>query len=454
MRNNSRWASAFSARSVVSVCVLGCSGETDTLTLPSEGSGGTLPDGAAVAGSGGAAGNEAGETSMAAGAAGTGAMAGGGTANAGGSASTAEPGAAYVSSSLVFSPEGTVGYVSVLDSLAPQVVDLADAYEFAGAADVWVHEGSVFVSSDESFTITRFDLVDGSLVERGTLSLATYGLPTFGFWVNTFVAPDKAYVSNGAFEYIVWNPSTLEITGEIALPEPAAPAGFQLYPGYADRAAAVRGGRLYQPFYWTDESFFEFASESRIVVTDVATDTVVDEIVAPCPGLDYVTANEQGDLFFSAWVYAPGGAAVLDQAPTCVFEVPAVGEPRVAFDVASVAGGRQGGVLRSLGNGTALLSVLHEERFAPSATPSVSELTFAANWRFWSYDFATGTARPIDGIDFNAGAQYSFGIDQKTYTLVALADYSATTIFSINAGPVMTPAIEMTGWATRLFRVR
>jgi hypothetical protein len=149
-----------------------------------------------------------------------------------------------------------------------------------------------------------------------------------------------------------------------------------------------------------------------------------------------------------------GGAAVLDQPSTCVFELPAQGEPRVAFDVASVTDGREGGVLRHVGNGQALLSVLHDERFDLSGGASASDLTFAANWRFWSYDLAAGTARDIETADWNAGAQYSFDIDQKTYVLVALADYSATTLYDVGDGQTLTPVFETDGWATRLFKLR
>lgn len=110
--------------------------------------------------------------------------------------------------------------------------------------------------------------------------------------------------------------------------------------------------------------------------------------------------------------------------------------------------------MRYLGDGRAVLSVLHDERFAVSAAPSASELTFAANWRFWSLDVASNSAQMIDGVDWNAGAQYSFDIDKKTYTLVALADYSATTVFELRSEGALQPVFDTTGWATRLFRLR
>jgi hypothetical protein len=377
-----------------------------------------------------------------------------GTALAGGAGGSAPAGSVYVLSTLLFGAEGTLGYVSVLGSLEPQVVDQDQAREFSGTADVWVHEGFVYVSNDESFTITKFSVEGNALVEQGVVSFAAYGLAGFGFWLNTFVAPNKAYYLNDTLEYIVWDPQTMQITGSIELPEPEARDVYRLFPGYSDRAAVIRDGLLYQPFYWTDDSYFQYAQDSRIAVIDVATDSVVRTLDVPCPGLDYATVDTSGNAYFSSWVYAAGGAAVLSQPSTCVVELPVAGEPRVAFDFPGVTDGRQGAAMRVLGNGRALLSVLHDERFRASKTPDASALTFADNWRFWSYDLSTGSASPVEGIDWNAGAQYSFDIDQTTYTLVADADYSATVVYDIGDGQALTPVIETRGWATRLFKVR
>ncbi|HTV24821.1 MAG TPA: hypothetical protein VMG12_39280 [Polyangiaceae bacterium] len=365
-----------------------------------------------------------------------------------------EQAAAYILSSLVFSDEGTTGYISVLDSLDSQTIDNVNAREFAGAADVWVHDGAVFVTNDESFTITKFSVEGGQLVQQGVVSFASYGLASFGFWLNTFVSADKAYFSNGTLEYIVWNPSDMTITGNLPLPEAEPRDTFRLFTSYSDRAAVLKDGLLYQPFYWTDESYFLYAPDSRIVVIDVATDSVVNVIDAPCPGIDYATMDASGNIYFSPWVYAAGGAAVLDQPPTCVFELPANGEPHVAFDFPTLTGGHQGAAMRVVSEGRALVSVLHDERFPPSDTPSAAELTFANNWRFWSYDFATGTASPVEAIDWNGGAQYSFDIDGKTYMLVAASDYTTTTIYDLGDGLSLARAFDTPGWATRLFRAK
>jgi hypothetical protein len=366
------------------------------------------------------------------------------------------PLAKYVVSSLVFSPEGTISYVSLLDSLQPQTIDYDQAREFSGLADMWVHEGAVFIADAESLTMRKFSVTsDGletpRLEEQGSLSFAAYGLTDFGFWRNTFVAPNKAYLTNGASEFIIWDPEAMEILGSVDLPAFEPAPGMQVFTGYSDRAAVVRDGLLYQPLYFTDESFFLYAADSRIVVFDVQNDTLVDVIEAPCPGLDYATAGPDGALYFSSWIYAAGAAVVLDQPPTCVFSIPPQGEPSMAFRFADITGGREGAALRSLGGDRAILSVLHGERLDRGATVDPSEFTFGPNWRFWSYDLRAGTASEIDAIDWNAGAEYAFDIDDKTFMLVAAGDYSSTTVYELGELGDPRPVFDTRGWATRLF---
>lgn len=372
-------------------------------------------------------------------------------ADAGGSESEGEP-PLYVTSSLVFGPDGTTTYVALLDSLEAQTIDYSKAREFSGSSDLWVYAGELFIADAESNTIRKYGVEDGALVERASASFAAYGLTSFGFWLNTFVSPSKAYFLNGAAEYIVWNPSTMDITGTVPLPELPARPGLQLFPAYADRAAVLRDGRLYQPLYWTDESYFIFAPDSVIAVIDVASDSVAELIPAPCPGLDYATVAEDSSIYFSSWVYGAGGAAVLDQPPTCVFQVPAQGAPAVAFSVADVTGGRQGAALRYIGGGRGLISVLYGERAEPGV--AAGDFTFANNWRFWSYDFNTHEAALIDSVDWNGGAEYAFDIGGETLMLVAASDYTATTVYRVGEDLNPTPVFDTRGWAVRLFQVR
>jgi hypothetical protein len=359
---------------------------------------------------------------------------------------------AFAVSSYVFGADGdTTSYVSILGSLAPQTIDYGTARTFGELADMWVYDGSVFVMATSDVTITKFSVANGALVQDKVLSLMHYGPTEVGFYRNTFISSTKAYFINGAAEVIVWNPATMTITSTISLPAQPARAGYTLYPGYSDRAAVQRGGKLYQPLYWHGASFFELAPDSLIAAIDTATDTVETVLAVNCPGIDFATADASGNLWFSSWVYAAGGAAMLARTDTCVVELPADGSaPVTAFAFKDVTGGHQGAALRYLGNGKGLMSVMFPDH---STETAADEVTFADNWRFWLYDFATGTAQQLDAFDWNDGGQYAFEIGETTYLLMSKADFSSTSIYDVSDTAAPSHLFDTMGWSTRLFQV-
>jgi hypothetical protein len=361
-------------------------------------------------------------------------------------------GPVYVLGTMVFGPEGTTSYISLLDGLEPGSVDLAQAREVSGLADVWVHEGSVYVAESERLTITKFALQGGELVQQQAVSFADYGLTDMGFWLNTFATPTRAYLSNGPGELVAWDPQRMEIVGTVVLPVEER-EGFRMYPGYSDRAAVVRDGLLYQPRYWTDDTYFQFTEDSRVAVVDVQTDTVLDDLAVDCPGIDHAALDEEGTLWLSSWVFAPGGAAVLDQPATCVATLPVGGAPQTVFSVGELTEGREGGALRPLGAGKAVLSVLHDEEAPVTDPPDVAAVTYGPHWRLWSVDLDSQQASPLEEPGWSSGAQYTVTLDGSTYMLVAAGDYTSTTLYDLGADPP-APLLDTPGWSVRLFRAR
>lgn len=370
--------------------------------------------------------------------------------SAGGAGGTETP--RYALSSMLFDDMNTSTYVNLLDSVDVDAVSLDDAREFPGAADLWFHEGSLFVAEGEGKSISKLAIESGKLVATATVGFGNYGVTDFGFWRNAFVGPKKALFLSGTSEYIVWDPATTTIAGSFELPELPAREGLTPFPGYSDRAALQRGKLLYQPVYYTDESFFRMAPASSILVVDTERDEVVDVLEAPCPGLDFASRDEDDNLYFSSWIFAPGGAAVLDQPTTCVVKLARGSDvPELLFKVADVADGRQGGVFRYLGDGKAYLSVLHAER---STSADASEVSNGPNWRFWLYDFASGSAQVVDGIDFNAGAAYASQLGGKPFMMVPAGDYTSTQLYAILPDGSVAPKLVSPGWSVRLFELR
>lgn len=365
-------------------------------------------------------------------------------------APAAEP--LFAVTSLVSSGDETSSYVSLLSSLDGATIDYGQAREFAGQADFWAYDGSLFVTELDALTITRFSVDSGELVETGRVSFQSYGITDFGFWVSSFISSTKAYLLNGTSEIIIWNPSDMSITGTLPMPELASRGALNPVAAYADRATLLRGQYLYQPIYWADDTYFEFSPSSSIAVFDTQTDSLLEVIEAPCPGLDFGTQDEEGNLYFSPWVFAPSGAALLEQPATCVVKV-AAGESTATamLDIASVTDGREGGELRYLGNGQALLAVFHPEN---SQEPDVQTVAFGANWRFWSYDLRSNQAALVEGIDWNAGAAYSAGSAERPLLLVPAGDYSATSLYDISEPAAPRHLLDTRGWSLRVFQLR
>ena len=115
-------------------------------------------------------------------------------------------------------------YLNVFDSLDIKEIDSQGGREFAGGrAFLQSYNNWVFIGEPSSPTILRFSLGDdGELNEDGTLSLGNYGLEDAAIddWGVNFISPTKAYfftLKEGVT--VVWDPSTMEITGEIPAPE-------------------------------------------------------------------------------------------------------------------------------------------------------------------------------------------------------------------------------------------
>lgn len=362
---------------------------------------------------------------------------------------TAKP--KYVVASLVSSSDDDSSmYVSFLDSLDGQEVDHRNGREFPGSSDLWVHDGKIFVSDYETQIITKFSLSGDELVEEGRMGLGAYDVTSFGFWMNTFVAEDKAYIVATPGTVIIWNTEKMEIVDTLELPTPEGDDTHRAVAAYGDRASAIRDGLFYLPVYYADDSYFDFLPHSTLHVIDVESDEVVETIETPCPGLDFATRFDD-DLYFSSWVFAPGGAAVLDGPKTCVVKVTADAptEAEVAFDIADITDGLEGGLFRNVGTNRAMLSVLDRSHADDAA--DVATIAFGANWRFWSYETETGESAPIEGIDWNAGSAYP-AETEAPIILVPSGDYSDTTAYDLS-GDKAKARLKTQGWTLRLFEL-
>ena len=360
----------------------------------------------------------------------------------------------YGVSTISSAGDETVSYISVLDKLDGQTLDFSGSREFSGQADLWVASNEIFISDGETLEIGKYTVQDKTFKDAGKVNFSSTGVVEVGFWTSVFISPEKAYVFNNTAEAIIWNPKTLEITGSIKLPEFKNRDALEPFPGYSDRAAVVRGKRLFQPIYWTStENFFSYDKASQILVIDIEKDEIVETLDAPCPGLDFATQDDEGNIYYSSWVFAPPAAAVVEQPKTCIVKIPAGDDTKVetAFNVADVAEGHEGGALRYVGNGKAVLSVFHLEH--ATGDKDVQTVAFGPNWRFWSIDLKSKKAEAIEGIDWNAGAAYTSKVGSDTFLLVPDGDYASTTFYRDTGSIDPKPVLKTKGWSMRLFQL-
>jgi len=363
----------------------------------------------------------------------------------------------YVLASVVFGTNNEqTSYLNVVDSLDKQALDYSKAIERPGWADLWVHEGKVFVSSREEKTITKYSLSEeGELVEEGVLNFSSYAVDV-AFWSSTFVAKDKAYMIENVDAYIVWNPETMEITGMFDLPDLPERDGLVQRAGTLDRANVIRDGKLYTPMYWSDDDYFRFSPDSRVVIIDIAKDEVVNTVEAPCAGLDIGSIDDDGNIFFSTWTSGVFEPLLGESEGNCVAKI-AKGseEAERAFTFKEVAEGREGAAARNFRDGKLFLSIFHDERVdfdAPDSDPAM--LIGEKNWRTWVYDPAAAKAELVESLDWNAGATYVVPIGDAHYVLVPGDEYAATTVVAVDKDLETSERFELRGWGTRLFQVR
>jgi hypothetical protein len=217
---------------------------------------------------------------------------------------------------------------------------------------------------------------------------------------------------------------------------------------------------MYRIFTVLNYDSWDFpASPQYLAVYDLDTDRLLSMVEdSRCPQLyNRPFMDEQGDIYFSGWVWTPAIALVKDYPKSCALRVKAgqdVFDPTYKLDFAAqVTGGREAGVLRYVGNGKALLDVFYHERATITPTTDPEELANTPNWRLWGIDLATGAGGPIEGLDFKAGGYTDVQVDGRSFLMVPNEDYSLTTAYEVSNNKA-TPGFKVQGSSYQVVRVR
>jgi hypothetical protein len=362
----------------------------------------------------------------------------------------------YAVGAIVFGDQGSTGYVKLVDDIAlgGEGLTLEDADEFSGSADLWARGGALYLSGGDAPTVTKYSVgEDGKLAKGAAVNFGAYGVTDTAFWNATFVSDEKAYMVSGPTQLVAWNPTTMRITGTVELPELPARGALLQRLGMADRTAVVHDGKLYQTIYWTDATYADRAPESVIIVIDTETDEVVDQVAVDCPGLDYGTIDDDGQIHFSNWTGGVGTYYVLGTAQNCIAKLdPSTLEvSRTMF--ADIADGHEGSAFAYAGDGRFILSVFDEVRADAASADEPFAMLGKPNWQLWLYDPAAGSAAPVEGVDWNSGASIHTRIGDTLYSMIPGEGYATTAAYAVS-GSTAEKLYDVTGWSFRLFQVR
>jgi hypothetical protein len=368
-------------------------------------------------------------------------------------------GSLYAVVGAISNVDATTTYVSLVSSLDVKEIDDSKAYEFPGTATVATTGGWLFVADGESPIVTRYSIgKDGTLQDDGKISFANYGLDTVSLddWGNAFVSPTKAYLNNSTSgSQILWNPTSLEITGEVKSPD-LVHMGVSL----DGSGAMIRGNRLYRTVFWKDWDAYSSSKEQYIATYDVEGDKRVSLTAEQrCPALNSRTEkDEDGNLYFSNWIYNVIETLQQGAPKSCALRMNAGSDaldPSWVLNYADLTEGREAAEFSYLADGKGLLLVFHDERVKIEPTSDPFDLALSTNWRLWSVDLKHKTAIPVEGIDWLAGGYSPVKLDGRSFVLAPLdSEYSKTNLYEITSYGHAELRFGVRGFSTQIVKVR
>jgi hypothetical protein len=371
-----------------------------------------------------------------------------------------DPEPAYLLGTRVFADDApTTSYFSVVSGLDASVtLNQDEAIEVAGSAKLYsaYDLGWFAVGSGEEPTITRYELdAAGTLVEGPSVSFFNEGVT--GLWDTLyFVSPTKAYYpdrENG--QLVVWNPTSMLVTGAIQLPDTLRDGYLALY-GYAP---IWRGTELLISVGWFDWDVNDTVlPETGLVVVDTATDSVVRvDTDSRCGGVTQPVTLPNGDAYLvsSALAGAAHRVGRLETAP-CVLRIPAGSsqvDPDYAVSLEAITGNALAG--EPVPANDAVFLRAFDDSLATIEGPMLTyEFTGQTAWRWLRWNPATNETVPMLDIPPSTADVTWFQVDGRVYGSETTADYSQTTLLELSANAGAVRAITVPGFLHGVARIR
>lgn len=212
---------------------------------------------------------------------------------------TARAPTAVVAAVLTRGPDDTFQTYLVASEHAPAgKLDLSQALELPDAL-VTQNDEAIIVGDNERITLQRYEVnADYSFTLTGELSLQGYGVD----YINNpplFFSPERAfYVDAPRGQIIVFNPTSMEITGDIQVPE-LLREDYVVWLGPAQR---LPDGRFIATVLYTDEEWTATAPDSTVgIVVEDDLDQPI-QLIRDDRGVGaYLSFTDpRGDFYFAA----------------------------------------------------------------------------------------------------------------------------------------------------------
>jgi hypothetical protein len=382
--------------------------------------------------------------------------------NAGGGGPGASDEPLYAIEGTSFGAEGETSYVALVPSLgAGTSIDYSRVLEVPGGASVFGRSGGRFfgLGKGQEPTITRFDVgADGVPVEAGTLSLLAYGISNT--WFDPGLVPilsdTKAYVIDSSqMQVIVWDPSTMTVTGSFPLDGVALADHRTLF----EPDPTLRDGQLLVVALHNREDVT--ASVSTLFVLDLEADRL--ERVARderCGGLWDSVLDSRGDLYLATGVWDAAQnrtlGATVSGAP-CLLRVNAGQtefDPGYFVELSTLAGGRTAGGLVGGTGDQAFVKVLDETGLGEIGAESFDEVWSGAHWQWWRMDLGSSApAAIISSQPLSAAVSGVLSVDGTVFVRNSNADSSETTLLDMSADEPRA-GLTLRGFPYGIVRVR
>jgi hypothetical protein len=319
----------------------------------------------------------------------------------------------------VTNPEGRNIYVGAVPDLPSGELDFSEFLEFRNV-DVYAYGGRVYVWDRDAAAMARYGVredlsffLDG---EKLGFSSHTAGAEFYGGG-HAFISKTRAYTLSSELDrVIVWNPSSMEITGTIAMDPPVTPAGFSSSPANP----IVVGDRVIWQIVTTNYDAQHIEHSVTLAVAAANEDAPVEYIVDErCAGANGIHVDADGDLYVRAdgyWGFYAAYGERASEVQTCVLRLE---QGASEFDadylvsMAEVTGSRINWPWFHV-EGSSYVAWAWDERESPPADPN--DYWSSRGFKPLLVDLEQGTSEPYPDLEGTViVSSEERGLDGKPY---------------------------------------